>query len=429
MKRVIIMGAAGRDFHNFNTVYRNSPAYRVVAFTATQIPGIEEKKYPRELAGKLYPNGIPIHRESELPWLIKRFGVHEVVFAYSDVAHEYVMHKASLVLACGADFVLLGPQATMLESKKPVIAVCAVRTGSGKSQTTRKIAKILKSRGKRVVVIRHPMPYGNLKEQAVQRFATYSDLKRHKTTIEEREEYEPHINNGIVVYAGVDYEKILRQAEREADVIIWDGGNNDFSFIKPDISIVVADPHRAGHELLYHPGETNLRMADIVVINKIDSAKKEDIKRVIANTKSVNPKAKIILAKSVVTVDRPDLIKGKSVLIVEDGPTLTHGGMPYGAGTVAAKKYGCRVVDARKHAIGSIKAIYKKYTHLTKELPAMGYSPQQLSELAKTINAAKCDAVIDATPVVLPKLFKINKPVVQVNYELQENVLAKVIKL
>lgn len=420
MKRVIIMGAAGRDFHNFNIVYRNNPNYKVVAFTATQIPGIAEKKYPKELAEKLYPNGIPIHRESELAWLIKKFSVDEVVFAYSDVSHEYVMHKASLVLANGASFILLGPQATMLESRKPVISVCAVRTGSGKSQTTRKIAKILKHRGKRVVVIRHPMPYGNLAKQAVQRFATYKDLARHKCTIEEREEYEPHINNGIVVYAGVDYEKILRRAEREADVIIWDGGNNDFSFIRPDISIVVADPHRAGHELAYHPGETNLRMADVVIINKIDSAKKDDIKKVIVNTKSVNPKAKIILANSVVTVDKPHLIKGKKVLIVEDGPTLTHGGMPHGAGTIAAKKYGCRIIDARKYIVGSIKDVYKKYPHLKKELPAMGYSKKQIKELEKTINSAKCAAVIDATPVILPRIIKINKPVVQVDYALQE---------
>lgn len=431
MKRVIIMGAAGRDFHNFNTVYRNNPDYKVVAFTAAQIPGIEEKKYPKELAGRLYPKGVPIHKESELPQLIKKFSVDEVVFAYSDVSHEYVMHKASLVLANGASFILLGMQATMLKSKKPVISVCAVRTGSGKSQTTRKIAKILKSRGKRIVVIRHPMPYGDLAKQAVQRFATYKDLDRHKCTIEEREEYEPHISNGIVVYAGVDYEKILRAAEKEADVILFDGGNNDFSFIKSDLYIVVADPHRAGHELSYHPGEANLRMADVVVINKIDSAKKEDIKKVIANTKSVNPKAKIILAKSVVTVDKPELIKGKSVLVVEDGPTLTHGGMPYGAGTVAAKKYGCRIIDARKYAVGSIKDMYKRYPHLTNELPAMGYSRKQIKELGKTINAAKCDAVIDATPIVLPKIMKISKLVVQVDYELQEvgTRLEKVIKI
>ncbi len=420
MKRIVIMGAAGRDFHNFNTVYRNNPNYRVVAFTAAQIPGIAGRKYPKELAGKLYPQGIPIYAEGELPLLIKKHGVDEVVFAYSDVSHEEVMHKASIALACGASFVLLGPKSTMLSSSKPVISVTAVRTGSGKSQASRKIAKILKRTGKRVVVIRHPMPYGDLAMQAVQRFATYEDLKKNKTTIEEREEYEPHINNGIVVYAGVDYEKILRSAEREADIIIWDGGNNDFSFIKSDLYVVVVDPHRAGHELKYHPGETNLRMADVVIVNKIDSAEKKDIRTVVTNTKSVNPKSKIILAKSVVTVDKPELIRGRSVLVVEDGPTLTHGGMPYGAGTVAAKKYGCRIVDARRHAVGSIRDVYKKYAHLEKELPAMGYNRKQVRELEKTINAARCDAVIDATPVTLPKLIKINKPVVQVDYELQE---------
>ncbi len=420
MKRVIIMGAAGRDFHDFNTAFRGNPYYKVVAFTAAQIPGISGRRYPKELAGRLYPKGIPIYPEEQLPELIKRFSVDKVVFAYSDVSHEEVMHKASAVLACGADFLLLGPKATMLKSRKPVISVTAVRTGSGKSQTTRKIALMLKKKGRKVVVIRHPMPYGDLKKQAVQRFATYSDLTRNKATIEEREEYEPHINSGIVVYAGVDYERILRSAEREADVIIWDGGNNDFSFIRSDLYIVVADPHRAGHELKYHPGETNLRMADVVIVNKMDSANTDSINTVVKNAKSANPKAKIILAKSVVTVDKPELIKGKSVLVVEDGPTLTHGGMPYGAGTVAALKYDCRIIDARKYAVGSIKSIYKKYTHLSKELPAMGYSKEQVRELEKTINAAKCDAVIDATPVTLPKLIKINKPVVQVDYELQE---------
>ena len=419
-KRILIMGAAGRDFHNFNAVYRNNPNYKVVCFSATQIPGISGRVYPKELADRLYPSGIPIYLEEKLPQLIKKFKVDQVVFAYSDVPHEYVMHKASIALSNGADFILLGPHSTMLESSKPVISVTAVRTGSGKSQTTRKIAKILKARGKKVIVIRHPMPYGYLKEQVVERFATYRDLDKYKTTIEEREEYEPHISNGTVVYAGVDYEKILRQAEKEADVIVFDGGNNDFSFIKPDLNIVVVDPHRAGHELKYHPGETNLRMADVVVVNKIDSAKKSDIRQVIKNTKSVNPKAKIILAKSIVTVDKPELIKRKRVLVVEDGPTLTHGGMPYGAGTVVAKRYNCQVIDARMHAVGSIKEVYKKFPHLTKELPAMGYSKQQIKELEKTINSAKCDAVIDATPVTLPRLMKINKPVTQVNYELQE---------
>ncbi|MBU5537366.1 MAG: cyclic 2,3-diphosphoglycerate synthase [Candidatus Aenigmatarchaeota archaeon] len=434
MKRIktIILGAAGRDFHNFNMVYRDNPNYEVVAFTATQIPGIAGRLYPKELAGKLYPKGIPIYPEEKLPELIKKFKVDQVVFAYSDVSHEYVMHRASIALSNGADFVLLGPNSTMLKSSKPVISVTAVRTGSGKSQTTRKIAKILKNRGKRVAVIRHPMPYGHLKKQIVERFATYHDLDKYNTTIEEREEYEPHIDNGIIVYAGVDYEKILRQAEKEADVIIWDGGNNDFSFIKSDLYIVVVDPHRAGHELKYHPGETNLRMADVIVVNKIDSAKKSDIRQVIKNTKSLNPKAKIILAKSVVTVDKPELIEGKKVLVVEDGPTLTHGGMPYGAGTVAAQKYNCEIIDARKYSVGSIKDVYKDYPHLKKELPAMGYSKKQIKELEKTINSAKCQAVIDATPIKLPRIMKINKPVVQVDYELQEvgklN-LEKVIKL
>ncbi|MBI1978706.1 MAG: GTPase [Candidatus Aenigmarchaeota archaeon] len=431
-KRILIMGAAGRDFHNFNTVYRDKPNYEVVAFTATQIPGISGRLYPKELAGSLYPKGISIYTEKQLPELIKKFKVDQVVFAYSDAPHEYVMHKASVSLANGADFVLLGPNSTMLKSSKPVISVTAVRTGSGKSQVTRKIAKILKEQGKKVVVIRHPMPYGDLKKQIVQRFATYEDLDWYNVTIEEREEYEPHINNGIVVYAGVDYEKILRRAEKEADIILWDGGNNDISFLKSDLYIVVVDPHRAGHELTYHPGETNLRMADVVIVNKIDSAKKSDIQQVIRNTKSVNTKAKIILAKSIVTVDKPELIKGKKVLVVEDGPTLTHGGMPYGAGTVVAAKYRSKIVDARKYAVGSIKEIYKKYSHLTKELPAMGYSKKQTKELERTINSAKCDAVIDATPVTLPRIMKINKPIVQVGYELEEvgklN-LEKVIKL
>lgn len=431
-KRILIMGAAGRDFHNFNTVYRDNPNYEVVAFTATQIPGISGRSYPKELVGELYPKGIPIYPEEKLSELIKRFNVDQVVFSYSDVSHEYVMHKASIALTNGADFVLLGPNSTMLKSSKPVISVTAVRTGSGKSQVTRKIAKILKQRGKKVVVIRHPMPYGDLKKQIVQRFATYEDLDWYNATIEEREEYEPHINNGIVVYAGVDYEKILRRAEKEADVILWDGGNNDFSFIKSNLYIVVVDPHRAGHELKYHPGEANLRMANVVIVNKVDSAEQSDIHQVIKNANSVNPNAKVILAKSTVTADKPELIERKQVLVVEDGPTLTHGGMPYGAGTVAAKKYNCKIIDARKYAVGSIKDIYKNYPHLTKELPAMGYSKKQVKELEKTINHAKCDAVIDATPVTLPRIMKINKPVVQVNYELQEvgklN-LEKVIKL
>lgn len=418
--KTIILGAAGRDFHNFNTVYRDNPNYEVVAFTATQIPGISGRMYPKELAGNLYPNGIPVYPEEKLSKLIKKYKVDIVALSYSDLSHNEVMHKASIALANGADFVLLGPNSTMLKSSKPVISVTAVRTGSGKSQVTRKIALILKKKGKKVAILRHPMPYGDLRKQICQRFATYEDLDKHNASIEEREEYEPHINNGFVVYAGVDYEKILRQAEKEASVILWDGGNNDLSFIKSDLYIVVVDPHRAGHELTYHPGEANLRMADVVIVNKIDSAKKSDIRQVIKNTKSVNPKAKIILGKSVVTVDKPELIKNKKVLLVEDGPTLTHGGMPYGAGTIAARKYNCQVIDAREYAVGSIKEVYKKYPHLSKELPAMGYSKKQIKELERTINSAKCDAVIDASPVTLPKIMKINKPVVQVNYELQE---------
>ncbi len=418
--KVIILGAAGRDYHNFNMVYRDNPNYEVVAFTATQIPGIAGRIYPKELVGRLYPKGIRIYPEEKLSQLIKKFKVNQVIFAYSDVSHEYVMHKASLALANGADFVLLGPNSTMLKSSKPVISVTAVRTGSGKSQVTRKIAKILKKRGEKVAILRHPMPYGNLKKQICQRFASYEDLDKYNTTVEEREEYEPHINNGFVVYAGVDYQKILKEAEREASVIVWDGGNNDLSFLKSNLYIVVVDPHRVGHELTYHPGEANLRMADIVIVNKVDSAKKSDIQQIIKNTKSVNPKAKIILAKSIVTVDKPELIRRKQVLVVEDGPTLTHGGMPYGAGTVAAKKYKCKIIDARKYAVGSIKQLYKNFPHLTNELPAMGYSKKQIKELEKTINSAKCDAVIDATPVTLPDLMKINKPVVQVDYELEE---------
>jgi predicted GTPase len=372
-----------------------------------------------ELAGALYPDGIPIYAEAELSGLIKKLGVNQVVFAYSDVTHEYVMHKASLVLANGADFILLGP-GSMLKSTKPVISVTAVRTGAGKSQVTRKITKLLKKRGKKVFVIRHPMPYGNLADEVCQRFATFEDLDNNKATIEEREEYEPHIENGIIVYTGVDYEVILRAAEKEAEVIIWDGGNNDFSFYQSKLYIVVADPLRAGQELHYHPGETNLRMADVVIVNKVDSAKQADIELVVNNIKATNPAARIIMAESPVTVDKPELIEGKSVLVVENGPTLTHGGMTYGAGTITANKYHARIIDAREYAVGSLKKIYQDFPHLRKELPAMGYSEKQVKELEETINAAKCDAVIDASPVKLSRIIKINKPVVQVSYELQE---------
>ena len=423
-RNVIIMGAAGRDFHNFNVFFRNNRAYDIVAFTATQIPGIAGRKYPQSLAGSLYPRGIPIFPEETLAALIKKFRVDEVVFAYSDVWHEDVMHKASLALAAGADFILLGPNSTMLRSTKHVISVCAVRTGAGKSQTTRAVAKILQSKGKRVVVIRHPMPYGDLAKQAVQRFSSYEDLKSQNTTIEEREEYEPHIEAGTVVYAGVDYERILRAAEKEADIVLWDGGNNDFSFIRPDFSIVVADPHRAGHEMRYHPGEANLRMADVIIINKVDSARKEDVAAVERNAKAVNPKAKIILAKSGVTIGDPSSVNGKTVLVVGDGPTLTHGGMAFGAGSIAAKKYGCRIIDGRKYAKGSLKEVYAKYPSLT-ELPAMGYGKKQTAELQATINAVPCDAVLDASPADLSRLMKINKPVVRVRYELAGDAVQK----
>jgi len=420
-KKVIIMGAAGRDFHNFNVFFRDNEEYEVVAFTATQIPDIEGRKYPPELTGKLYPNGIPIYAEDELEDLIKKFKVDFVVFAYSDVSHEYVMNRASRAMAAGASFMLLGPSHTMLTSTKPVISVCAVRTGSGKSQTTRKVAEILKKLGKKTVVIRHPMPYGDLRKQVVQRFGSFEDLDKHNCTIEEREEYEPHIDRGNVVYAGVDYEKILRQAEQEADVILWDGGNNDFPFFKPDLHIVVVDPHRPGHEVTYHPGETNLRLADVIVINKIDTAYPEDIQIVRENSRSANPGAVIIEAASPIFVENYEAIKGKKVLVIEDGPTLTHGEMSYGAGYVAAEKYGAaEIVDPRPYAVGSIKETYEKYTQLEVILPAMGYSPKQLKELEETINAVPADLVIVATPINLGKILKINKPYVRVKYELQE---------
>ncbi len=420
-KRVIIMGAAGRDFHNFNVYFRKNDQYEVVAFTATQIPGIENRTYPPELAGPNYPNGIPIYPEEELPELIRKYNVDEVVFAYSDVSHEYVMHKASTALAAGADFRLMGPSTTMLKAKVPVVSVGAVRTGCGKSQTSRKVAKILKSNGYRVVVIRHPMPYGDLRKQICQRFATFEDLDKYECTIEEREEYEPHLRNGIIVYAGVDYEKILREAEKEADIIVWDGGNNDLPFYKPDLHIVVADPHRPGHELKYHPGEANLRMADVVVINKVDTAKPENIETVEKNVKAVNPKAIIVKAESPMTVENPELIKDKRVLVIEDGPTLTHGEMPYGIGAIAAKKLGAKeLIDPRPYAVGSIIEAYRKYTHLGPILPALGYGEQQIKELEETINRAPCEVVVVGTPIDLRKLLEINKPAVYVRYELQE---------
>ncbi|MEM3550139.1 MAG: cyclic 2,3-diphosphoglycerate synthase [Candidatus Bathyarchaeia archaeon] len=418
--KVVIMGAAGRDFHNFNVFFRKNDLYNVVAFTAAQIPGIEGRIYPPELAGKNYPNGIPIYPEEELPRIIRDYDVDQVVFAYSDVSHEYVMHRASLVLANGADFILMGPKATMLKAKVPVISVGAVRTGSGKSQTSREVAKILKKMGLNVVVVRHPMPYGDLRKQICQRFASYKDLEKYSCTIEEREEYEPHIDNGIIVYSGVDYEKILKEAEGEADVIVWDGGNNDLPFYKPDMHIVVADPHRAGHEISYHPGEANIRMANIVIINKVDTASERDIAQVKENVKKANPKALILEAASPITADRPELIKGKRVLVVEDGPSLTHGNMSYGAAVLIAKKLGAKeIVDPRPYAVGSIKRAYEEYQHLGPVLPALGYGEKQIAELKETVEKTPCDVVVIGTPVDLRRLVAINKPTVRVKYELK----------
>jgi predicted GTPase len=418
--RVIIMGAAGRDFHNFNTYFRNDERYEVVAFTAAQIPGIEDRRYPAKLAGKLYPEGIPIHEEEDLGKLIREHQVEQVVFAYSDTSHTYVMHKASEVLAAGADFRLMGPNATQLKSSKPVIAVCAVRTGSGKSQTTRHAASVLREMGKQVVVIRHPMPYGDLVRQTAQRFADYADLDRHECTIEEREEYEPHINSGVVVYAGVDYEEILRMAEEEADIIIWDGGNNDFAFYAPDVHIVVADPLRPGHEVSYHPGEANLRMADVVVINKVDTADYENVLAVRSSVEALNPGATIIEAASPIFVDNPEAIKGKRVLVVEDGPTLTHGEMAYGAGVVAAQRFGAgEIIDPRPFAVGSIIETYARYPTTGNVLPAMGYGSGQTIELEETINNSDADLVIAATPIDLSRIVNVRLPMDRVRYELQ----------
>ena len=416
------MGAAGRDFHNFNVYYRDNPDYEVVCFTATQIPDIEGRLYPKELAGELYPNGIPIESEANLVNLIKENNIDEVVLSYSDLPFSYVMEKASLVLASGADFKLLGPNNSMLKSKKPIISICAVRTGSGKSQTTRRVLDILKNKGLKVVSIRHPMPYGNLVKQKVQRFATYEDLDKHECTIEEREEYEPHIDRNSVIYAGVDYEEILRQAEEEnPDVILWDGGNNDFSFYKPDLSIVVVDPHRAGHEVSYFPGMTNLIMADVLVINKEETATLEGIEKVRANIEKWNPNATVIDAASPLFVKNPSIIRGKRCLVIEDGPTLTHGEMTYGAGFIAAKKFGAsEIIDPRPYAVGSIVNTYKKYTHLDKILPAMGYGKKQIKELEESINKSDAEVVVIGTPIDLTRIMNIKKPTVRVTYELQE---------
>jgi predicted GTPase len=420
-KKVIIMGAAGRDFHNFNVYFRNNPDYRVEAFTAFQIPGIAGRIYPPELAGTGYPDGIPIFDESELPTLIRKYQVDDVVFAYSDVPHLEVMHGASLVNALGPCFILMGAKATMVKSTKPVISVCAVRTGCGKSQTSRRITELLRARGKSVVVIRHPMPYGDLNAQRCERFETLSDLKKYECTIEEMEEYESHIQKGNIVYAGVDYEEILRNAEREADIVLWDGGNNDIPFYKSDLAIVVADPHRAGHELSYHPGETNLRMAQIVLINKINTAKPEAINEVIANIKRTNPGASIVQAGSVVTAEDEKAIQGKRVLVVEDGPTLTHGEMTYGAAHVAARQFGAaQIIDPRPYAVGSIRGVYEKYRHLTDILPAMGYGDQQINDLKATIDAVPCDLVLVGTPFDLSRLIETKHPMMRVSYALDQ---------
>jgi predicted GTPase len=419
--RTLIMGAAGRDFHNFNVFFRDNSNYEVVTFTATQIPNIEDRKYPAQLSGSRYPEGIPIHPETELVSLIKDLGIEQVVFAYSDVPHEYVMHKASLVLATGADFILMGLNKTQLKSTKPVVAVCAVRTGSGKSQTTRRVSLILRDMGFSVAVVRHPMPYGDLAAQAVQRYASHADLDKYDCTIEEREEYEPHLDNGVLVYAGVDYEAILRQAESEADMILWDGGNNDLPFFQPDLHIVVADPLRPGHELTYHPGEANARAADVFVINKVDTAAGADVVAVRQNLQQLNPSAMIIEAASPLYVDDPLEIRGKRVLVVEDGPTLTHGEMAYGAGWVAAKRFGAaEIVDPRPYAVGSILDTYQKYPTTGEILPAMGYGQEMVNELEQTINNADVDLVIIGTPINLAGLLKLNKPSQRVRYELQE---------
>ena len=420
-RRVVIMGAAGRDFHNFNVVFRGDPETEVVAFTATQIPFIENRRYPPELAGARYPEGIPIHLEDSLSRLIRDLRVDQVVFSYSDVSHEYVMHQASVVMAAGASFILLGPNETMLEASVPVVAVCAVRTGSGKSQTTRHVVRTLKEHGKTPVVVRHPMPYGDIVKQRVQRFETFNDLDQANVTIEEREEYEPHLRNNTVVFAGVEYGEILEQAQKECDVLVWDGGNNDYPFYRPNVHIVVADPLRAGHELSYHPGETNFRMADVIVINKVDSAGEDEVQEVMYSAGAVNPDALIIKARSPVRVDEDGAtIAGKRVLVIEDGPTLTHGEMLYGAGVVAARQHGAaEVVDPRQWAVGTLKDVYAKY-EVGPVLPAMGYSSEQLHDMETMINSTPADVVLVASPIDLRHLIKIDKPAVRVTYELEE---------
>jgi predicted GTPase len=420
-RKVVIMGAAGRDFHNFNCLFRDNAEVEVVAFTATQIPDIEGRVYPPELAGKLYPKGIPILAESDLERVIREQKVDEVWFSYSDVSHQYVMDKGSHVVAWGASFGICSAERTMIKSTKPVIAIVAVRTGVGKSQTTRYVSNILKKLGKKVVAIRHPMPYGDLAKQACQRFETYADLDLHDCTIEEREEYEPHIDNGFIVYAGVDYERILREAEKEADVILWDGGNNDTPFYKPDLHITLVDPHRAGHELTYYPGETNLLMADLLIVNKVQTADPVKVEEVIDNCRKYNPRARVIKCASKITVDKPELIAGKRALVIEDGPTLTHGGMTYGAGWFAAKNAGAsEIVDPKPYAVGTIAETFKKYPNAGAILPAMGYSDQQIADLEASINGTPCDVVVEGTPIDLSRVLKVDKPLAGVTYELEE---------
>lgn len=420
-QRVIIMGAAGRDFHNFNTYFRGNPDYEVVAFTATQIPKIEGRKYPRELSGEFYPKGIPIFPEAELTKLIGKHSIDLVVFSYSDVTHEYVMQKGSQALAAGANFTLLSPEHTQIKAKCPVISVCAIRTGCGKSQVSRKLVSILKKKGMKVVAIRHPMPYGDLAKQAVQRFASYEDLDKHNCTIEEREEYEPYIDRGLVIYAGIDYEAITRKAEKEADIIVWDGGNNDMPFIVPDLEITVLDPLRAGHERSYYPGEVNFLTADVLVINKYEEASAEQLNVVLENIKNCNTKAKVIKGDSQITTENPEKIKGKKVLVIEDGPTLTHGGMSYGAGMVCADECGAaEIVDPRPYAVGSIKDAYTRYPHLGKLIPALGYYEDQLKDLEMTIKATPADLVLVGSPIDLRRVIKFDKPALRVRYELEE---------
>jgi len=422
VEKVIIMGAAGRDFHNFNVYFKDNPRYRVLAFTAAQIPAIDNRVYPGELAGERYPNGIPIYAEERLVELIRKEKADLVVFSYSDVPHVEVMHKASRAMANGADFILIDARYTMLKAEKPVVAVCAVRTGCGKSQTTRFVCDVLRRQGKKVVAVRHPMPYGDLRSQVVQRYSTYKDFEKNNCTIEEREEFEPLVEHGVTVFSGVDYGKILAAAQQEADVIVWDGGNNDTPFYAPDLHIVLFDPHRAGHELLYYPGETNMLMADIAVINKVDTASPEQIAQVRRNIENFAPKAKIVMAESPVLVANPEEIQGKRVLVVEDGPTLTHGGMPHGAGYIAARKFGAKkIINPRPFAQETIAAVYNQYPHLAEVLPAMGYSKDQVAHLEQTINRADCDLVLFATPIQLTLILNINKPAVRVQYEYKDH--------